>query len=71
MNQKLHDSILRVFETTDCTERKAVGRERCIELIELCQKLDPTRPLGYYGDQERGFINDEQCKKISELYYSM
>lgn len=40
---------------------KACGREKCIELIEICSELDP---FNYYGDSKQGFLNEENIFKL-------
>ena len=40
---------------------KACGREKCLELIEICSELDP---FNYYGDSKLGFLNEENIFKL-------
>lgn len=40
---------------------KACGREKCLELIEICSELDP---FNYYGDIKQGFLNEENVIKL-------
>ena len=40
---------------------KACGREKCLELIEICSELDP---FNYYGDIKQGFLNEENIFKL-------
>lgn len=40
---------------------KACGREKCLELIEICSELDP---FNYYGDSKQGFLNEENIFKL-------
>ena len=40
---------------------KACGREKCLELIEICAELDP---FNYYGDSKQGFLDEENIKKL-------
>ena len=40
---------------------KACGREKCIELIEICSELDP---FNYYGDSKLGFLNEKNIFKL-------
>lgn len=40
---------------------KACGREKCLELIEICSELDP---FNYYGDCKQGFLNEENIFKL-------
>lgn len=40
---------------------KACGREKCLELIEICSELDP---FNYYGDSKQGFLNEENVIKL-------
>lgn len=40
---------------------KACGREKCLELIEICTELDP---YNYYGDSKRGFMDEENIMKL-------
>ncbi len=40
---------------------RACGREKCLELIEICSELDP---FNYYGDRKRGFMNEENIFKL-------
>ena len=67
---KLRNMILQVFETTECKKYKHSTEKSRIDLIEFCQKLDPTRPEGYYGDSETGFIGTQEAIRIRDLLYS-
>lgn len=40
---------------------KSCGREKCLELIEICSELDP---FNYYGDCKQGFLNEENIFKL-------
>lgn len=40
---------------------KACGREKCIELIEICSEINP---YNYYGDSKQGFLNEENIFKL-------
>lgn len=40
---------------------KACGREKCLELIEICSELDP---FNYYGDSKKGFLNEVNIFKL-------
>lgn len=40
---------------------KACGREKCLELIEICSEIDP---FNYYGDSKQGFLNEANIFKL-------
>ena len=44
---------------------KACGREKCKDLIQVCTMI---APMGIYGDQKTGFLNEEGIKKVKEKY---
>lgn len=70
--EKLQKMILEVFEEPDYFKvSKEVKAEKCIELIAFCQKLDPTRPEGFYGNQKTGLIRKVHAIRMRELLYSM
>ena len=70
----LRRRALQVFKDLDFSERQNCGRNGCIQLIETCKRLDKDiekRPVGYYGDEEHGIINDEQTQHIKDFFLDL
>ncbi len=63
MEERFRQLILYVFETVYCNNRKVSDGQACIDLIVFCQKVDPTKPKGYYGDAQHGFIDAIDAKR--------
>ena len=68
---ELHNAIQRVFVDEGLTKRKLSGRQACIDLIDLCEQLDSSKPNNYYGYIHSGNIQECHVEHIRELYDSI
>ena len=68
---ELHNAIRRVFVDEGLTKRKLSGRQACIDLIDLCEQLDSSKPNNYYGYIHSGNIQECHVEHIRELYDSI
>lgn len=44
--------------------QKACGREKCIKLIEVAEKLCPEEPAGKFGSTNTGMMNIVNLKNL-------
>lgn len=61
MKKNFLDAYAEVFD--ECGNIKACGREKCIELIEICYEIDP---YNYYGDINSGFLNKDHIFELKK-----
>lgn len=71
-NQKEHSTIeefLLCYEAVfyEDGSRKLCGREKCVQLIEMAEKICPEAQPEEFGSKETGFIYEPAVKAIKAL----